>query len=79
MPLAAVRFRGKVYFAEYHCDALADCIEDPAWPESHAELERIIDDEEERLEFGRQGPGKQFVSLDPMSQFVRREWLTLDR
>lgn len=72
-PLAAVRFRGKVFVSQYHTDALADCIECKSWKESHAAIARIIDDELEPVEFGY-WVNKRFSSLTGSEEKVRRDW-----
>lgn len=72
--MAAVRFRGKVYVSDYHADCMQDAIEDTCWPESHQELERIIDNGAEPFEFGRVWPKRGFVPLPLEDQQVRREY-----
>ena len=73
-PSAAIRFRGKVFFDEYHADCLQAVIECPDWPESHQELEAIINDNPELLEFGYKGRDGAFKPMPTADNRVRREW-----
>lgn len=73
-PQAAVQFRGRVYSGDYHQDCLEDCIQDPRHPESHADLQAIIDDEQEPIEFGHVIAGKGFVPLTYGDSNARKEW-----
>jgi len=75
---AAIRFRGKVYSGQYHVDCLGDCIEDPSHPESHAEIEAIIDNRPEAVEFGRLNAKGEFIPFPPMDEQVRREWYLIE-
>lgn len=71
---AAIQFRGKLYISEYHVDCLSDCIEDPVHPESHAEVEAIIDGDQEPVTWGRVYPVKGFVPFRFEEQKLRQEW-----
>jgi hypothetical protein len=76
---AAVKFRGKVFFAEYHVDALKACIECEEWPESWDQIEEIIDNEKEPFEFGWEYPKGKFSSMPAMDHKVRKDWYISER
>lgn len=68
---AAVKFRGRVFESELHVDALKDCIECPDWPESHEEIEALMD--AGGVEFGRIG-AKGYHPFPAEDDLVRRQW-----
>lgn len=79
MSYAAVKFRDRVFTAEYHCDALRTCLECPDWPESWDTLAEIIDGEKEPLEFGRVYEEGRFTSFAAEDQECRKGWYKSDR
>lgn len=64
---SAVQFRGRVFQADCHADALKDCIECADWIEAHWEIERILEEDEEPWAFGYWDDEiKAFKSFDQM-------------